>query len=140
MGKWKFRSKDGTDSSEIVGFIGEGTTFTGHLDLKGGARIDGRVVGKINAAALLIIGPNGEIEAEELRAYRVTVCGSVKGNLIVQDRLEIQAGGHVSGHVIMEKEGLVVAPGGSFEGAVEYTRKSDDETSPAARLALEAVV
>jgi len=140
MGKWRLGTKDGADSSEIVGFIGEGTVFTGELELKGGARIDGRVVGRINAASLLIVGPSGEIEAEELRAYRITVCGTVRGKLIVQDRLEVQAGGRVSGHVVMEKEGLVVAPGGIFEGAVEYVRKGEEETSAPGRLAIEAAV
>jgi cytoskeletal protein CcmA (bactofilin family) len=140
MGKWRFRSKDGTDSSELVGFIGEGTVFTGELELKGGARIDGKVVGRINAPSLLIVGPNGEIEAEELRAYRITVCGTVRGKLVVQDRLEVQAGGRVCGHVVMEKEGLVVAPGGIFEGTVEYLRKGEEETPAHGRLAMEAAV
>jgi cytoskeletal protein CcmA (bactofilin family) len=140
MGKWRLRAKDGPDTSEIVGFIGEGTVFTGELELKGGARIDGRVVGRINAASLLIVGPNGEIEAEELRAFRITVCGTVRGKLIVQDRLEVQAGGRVSGHVVMEKEGLIVAPGGIFEGAVEYSHKTEDDVASPNRLAMEPAV
>ena len=140
MGKWRLRAKDGADSSEIVGFIGEGTVFTGELRLKGGARIDGRVVGRVDAPSLIIVGPNGEIEAEELHAFRMTVCGTVRGKLIIQDRLEVQAGGRVSGHVILEKEGLVVAPGGVFEGAVEYTGKAEDETPTTGRLAMEPAV
>jgi len=140
MGKWRLRTSDGPDNAEIVGFIGEGTVFTGELELKGGARIDGRVVGRITAPSLLIVGPNGEIEAEELRAFRVTVCGTVRGKLTVQDRLEVQAGGRVSGHVVMEKEGLVVAPGGIFEGTVEYARAADNETTSHAHLAMEPAV
>jgi cytoskeletal protein CcmA (bactofilin family) len=49
MGKWRLRSADGGDGSDIVSLIGEGTVFTGDLVLKGGARIDGKVVGKITA-------------------------------------------------------------------------------------------
>lgn len=137
---WRLRSKESAESAEIVGFIGEGTVFTGDLVLKGGARIDGRVVGRVTAPSLLIVGPNGDIEAEELRACRITVCGTVRGNLIVEDRLEVQPGGRVSGHVVMEKEGLVVAPGGIFEGAIEYARKSDEETPVHGRLAIEGAV
>ena len=140
MGKWRLRAKDGVDSSEIVGFIGEGTVFTGELELKGGARIDGRVVGKIGAPSLLIVGPNGEIEAEELRAFRITVCGTVRGKLIIQDRLEVQSGGRVSGHVVMEKEGLIVAPGGIFEGTVEYAHNTAEETPSPSRLAMEPAI
>lgn len=133
MAKWKLRGKDGADDAEIVGFIGEGTVFTGDLVLEGGARVDGKVVGRVKAPALLVVGPSGEIEAEELQAYRLTVCGVVRGKLIVQDRLEVQSGGRVTGHVVMEKEGLVVAPGGLFEGTVEYVRdatSTDEEGLP----------
>ena len=127
MGKWRFKSRDGAEGADIVGFIGEGTLFTGELVLKGGARIDGKVVGRVTAPSLLIVGPNGVIDAEELHATRLTVCGTVKGNLIVDDRLEIQAGGRVSGRVVMKSEGLVVAPGGIFEGAVEYSKPVEIE-------------
>ena len=127
MGKWRIKSRDGAEGADIVGFIGEGTLFTGELVLKGGARIDGKVVGRVTAPSLLIVGPNGVLDAEELHATRLTVCGTVKGNLIVDDRLEIQAGGRVSGRVVMKSEGLVVAPGGIFEGAVEYAKPVEIE-------------
>lgn len=139
MGKWR-RSKDGVDSSDIVGFIGEGTVFTGELVLMGGARIDGKVVGRVTAPSLLIVGPNGSIEAEELRATRITVCGTVRGQLIVEERLEIQAGGRVCGHVTMQTQGLVVAPGGIFEGAVEYAQPGKRESASEHEMAIEAAV
>ncbi|HEX4825976.1 MAG TPA: polymer-forming cytoskeletal protein [Candidatus Polarisedimenticolaceae bacterium] len=142
MAKWKLRGKDGGDDAEIVGFIGEGTVFTGDLVLEGGARVDGRVIGRVKAPALLVVGPAGEIEAEELHAYRLTVCGVVRGKLIVQDRLEVQSGGRVSGHVVMQKEGLVVAPGGLFEGTVEYVRdaRASEEPELPRELAASAAV
>jgi len=142
MAKWKLRAKDGSEDAEIVGFIGEGTVFTGDLVLEGGARVDGKVVGRVKAPALLVVGPSGEIEAEELQAYRLTVCGVVRGKLIVQDRLEVQSGGRVTGHVVMEKEGLVVAPGGIFEGTVEYVRDATttDDASVSHDLAASVAV
>lgn len=122
MGKWRFRSRDREEGVDIVGFVGEGTVFTGDLELKGGTRVDGRIVGKVVAPSLLIVGPNGEIDAEELRAVRVTVCGTLKGTIYVEERLEVQSGGRVAGRVVMAREGLVVAPGGTFEGTVEYLK------------------
>ena len=138
MGRWRFRSKDSVDGTDIVGFIGEGTTFTGDLVLKGGARIDGKIVGRIDAPSLLVVGPNGDIEAEELKATRVVVCGKLRGNLIVEESLEIQPGGHVSGRVVMAREGLVIAPGAIFEGAVEYSRATVEDSVPH-KLAVEAL-
>ena len=130
MGRWRVRSKDTVDGTDIVGFIGEGTTFTGDLVLKGGARIDGRIVGRVDAPSLLVVGPNGDIEAEELKAKRVVVCGSLRGNLQVEERLEIQPGGRVSGRLVMAQEGLVIAPGAIFEGIVEYVRDPAEDTTP----------
>ena len=140
MGKWRLRSTDSSGGSDIVTLIGEGTVFTGDLVLKGGARIDGKVVGRITAAALLVVGPSGDIDAEDLRAHSVTVCGSVHGKLIVEERLEIQPGGRVCGQVLMKKEGLVVAPGGVFEGAVEYTRDAANDDPEPREFAIEATV
>ena len=138
MGKWRFRSGEGVGGSDIGTLIGEGTVFTGDLVLRGGARIDGKVVGRVTAAALLVVGPSGDIEADELRAHSVTVCGSVTGKLVVAERLEIQPGGRVCGQVVMAKEGLVVAPGGVFEGAVEYTRDAANDDSEPREFAIEA--
>ena len=140
MGKWRLRSAEGAEGSDIVSLIGEGTVFTGDLVLKGGARIDGKVIGRITAHALLVVGPSGDIDAQELRATRVTVCGSVRGKLVVQERLEIQPGGRVSGQIVMEKEGLVVAPGGLFEGAVEYVREGEPEEAAPRAFAIGATV
>ena len=140
MGKWRLRSAEGAEGSDIVSLIGEGTVFTGDLVLKGGARIDGKVVGRITAHALLVVGPSGDIDAEELRATVVTVCGSVRGKLVVKERLEIQPGGRVCGNVVMEKQGLVVAPGGLFEGAVEYSHEGTPDDSNPRAFAIEATV
>jgi len=142
MGNWRRRSTDTIEGADIVSLIGEGTVFTGDLMLKGGARIDGKVVGKITAQSLLVIGPTGDVEAQELRATSLSVCGSVRGKLVVRERLEIQAGGRINGHIVMEteKEGLVVAPGGIFEGTVEYAHAGRPEEASTPEFAVPASV
>lgn len=137
MVKWRRRSTDIVDGGDIITLIGEGTLFTGDLILKGGARIDGKVVGRILAESLLMVGPTGDLEVQELRATSLAVCGVVRGKLIVGERLEIQAGGRVNGHVVMESEknGLVVAPGGVFEGTVEYVHDANRERTASRELA-----
>lgn len=140
MGKWRLRSNANSSSSEIVTLIGEGTVFTGELVLSGGARVDGKVIGRVCAGTLLVVGPAGDIEADELRANSVTVCGSVRGRLLVQERLEIQPGGRVCGQLVMETEGLVIAPGGVFEGTVEYIHEGARDEAGPRELAIEATV
>jgi cytoskeletal protein CcmA (bactofilin family) len=125
MGKWRRREADGIESADIISLLGEGTSFTGELVLEGGARIDGKVAGRITTQSLLVVGPNGDVNAQELRAVGITVCGTVQGNLIVRERLEIRPGGRVQGHVVMQREGLVIAPGGIFEGVIEYAPEGE---------------
>lgn len=138
MGKWRLRSNGNSANSEIVTLIGEGTSFTGELFFSGGARVDGKVVGRVSAGSLLVVGPSGDIDAEELKANSVTVCGSIRGRLVVQERLEIQPGGRVCGQVVMEKEGLIIAPGGVFEGTVEYLHEAARDEGGPRELAIEA--
>ncbi len=116
---------------DIEGFIAEGTSLSGDLMLDGGFRVDGRVAGRVHSKSTLIVGPPGEIEADDLRATNLLVSGTVRGKLHVDDRLEIQPGGKVFGEVTMTKPGLVVAPGGRFEGTVNMKRESEAATPTA---------
>ncbi len=108
-------------TAEILGFLGEGASIEGEVVLKGDFKVDGRIVGRITSPSSLIVGPTGEVVAEELRARCLSVSGSVKGLLNVDEVLEIQPGGKVAGRVRMRKRGLVIAPGGEFDGVVEIT-------------------
>ncbi len=129
MGRWRLRGTDG-DGADIVSLLGEGATFAGDLNLDGGARIDGKVVGRVSTKSLLVVGPNGDIDAQELHAVSLTVCGTVRGKLTVAEKLEVRPGGRVQGHIVMHKEGLVVAPGGLFEGVIEYTLGGEQPDAP----------
>ena len=70
----------------------------------------------------------GLIESSELRVATLCVAGVVRGTLHVRERLEIQPGGRVIGHVVLDTKGLVIAPGGQFEGTVEMP---EDVAAPA---------
>jgi cytoskeletal protein CcmA (bactofilin family) len=113
----RHRNEPATD--EILGFLGEGTVLEGDLTVRGSLRVDGEIRGKIESSSSLIVGPHGVIESSELRVATLCVAGLVRGTLHVRERLEIQPGGRVIGHVVLETKGLVIAPGGQFEGTVE---------------------
>jgi cytoskeletal protein CcmA (bactofilin family) len=113
---------------DIEGFIGEGTSMSGELVLSGGFRIDGRIAGQVRSDATLIVGPPGEVDADALQATNLLVSGVVRGNLEVDERLEIQPGGKVYGEVTMRKPGLVVSPGGLFEGTVHMKSGEPNRT------------
>ena len=116
------------DLSEIRGFIGEGTSLDGVLRFEGTFRIDGRVTGTVSSTALLIVGPPGLVDVDTLEVGSLSVSGSVRGRLHVRDKLEIHAGGSVVGEVTLSRPGLLVHPGGHFDGPVHM---SGDDASAA---------
>ena len=108
-----------SQADEILGFLGEGTVLEGDLNVRGSLRVDGEIRGKIESSSTLIVGPHGVIESTELRVSTLCVAGVVRGSLHVRELLEIQPGGRVIGHVVLETKGLAIAPGGQLEGTVE---------------------
>ena len=118
-------------SREFQGFFGEGTTLSGDFRLEGTFRVDGRMTGRISASTL-IVGPFGEVDAEEIRVDDLVVHGVVRGRVFVEDRLEIHPGGRVEGSVRMAKPSLFVAPEGLLEASVAMPPPSSGPASETA--------
>ena len=114
--------------TDLVGILGEGTTLEGNLELKGGYRVDGRVVGRVSSPSILIVGPSGEVEVEDLRVRSLTVSGVVRGNLHIEEWLEIASGGRVYGKITLLSAGLVILPGGLLDAAIEMPESIPRET------------
>jgi cytoskeletal protein CcmA (bactofilin family) len=72
--------------------IGPGTTVDGDLVLIDSVRIDGKVIGDIQASqsnkATVAIGPTGEVIGH-ISAFRVIVAGKVEGNIAALERVEL---------------------------------------------------
>jgi cytoskeletal protein CcmA (bactofilin family) len=72
--------------------IGPGTTVNGDLMLIDSVRIDGKVIGDIQASqsnrATVAIGPTGEVIGH-ISAFRVIVAGKVEGNIAALERVEL---------------------------------------------------
>lgn len=120
------RAFESTSDADILGFLGEGNVLTGELELRGGFRVDGKISGKISSPSVVIVGPSGVIEAEQMRVASLSVSGVVRGNIEVQERLEIHEGGKVYGRVRIAQAGLVVAPGALLEATLAM-EKPDEE-------------
>ena len=114
--------------TDLVGILGEGTTLEGNLELKGGYRVDGRVVGRVSSPSILIVGPSGEVEVEDLRVRSLTVSGVVRDNLHIEEWLEIASGGRVYGKITLLSAGLVILPGGLLDAAIEMPESIPRET------------
>jgi cytoskeletal protein CcmA (bactofilin family) len=116
----------------VLGFLGEGNSFRGTMDLVAGFRVDGRVSGSVRSPSTLVVGPTGEIESADLRVKTLSVSGVVRGRLLIADRLEIRRGGRVLGDVTLKRPGgLVLEPGSILDGTVRIA--GPEETDPARR-------
>ncbi len=82
--------------------IGRHAEIHGCLKLQESVRIDGKVVGNIeaphDAAISVVIGPTGEIEGDVV-ASRIIVAGKVSGNLHGFERVELMASALVQGDI-----------------------------------------
>lgn len=99
--------------------IGAKTRIVGDLTFSGGLRIDGQVVGCIVADggpdAVLSISDQGTVEGE-VRAPHVIINGTMKGDVIASERVELAAQARVHGNVHYKI--LEMAAGAQITGRV----------------------
>ncbi len=85
--------------SRVDSVLGAGLTWKGSLRGSGGIRIDGAFDGDIGIHGLVVIGEEGRVTCEEIRAVTVIISGAVKGDIMAK-RVEILPTGRVWGDVV----------------------------------------
>ena len=124
--------------------IGPGTTVNGDLMLIDSVRIDGKVIGDIQASqsnrATVAIGPTGEVVGH-ISAFRVIVAGKVEGNIAALERVVLSHDCLVQGDISYSSinvqhgarlQGLVIqklpqaASAGNAEQAILAIRKAQE--------------
>ena len=101
------------ESRRFSGFLDNGTSFTGDLRFEGTLRVDGNVIGSISSPDVLVVGETAIIRAD-VRAGAVQVHGTIIGDVSCAQRLELCAGGRITGDV--ETPELVIEKGARFDG------------------------
>jgi cytoskeletal protein CcmA (bactofilin family) len=84
--------------------------------------IEGRIQGKINVKNRVIIGKNGNVEAD-IDAREVIIKGKVTGNVKGGQRVEIVPAGILHGNINSPR--VVIADSGVFEGNIEMHGRED---------------
>lgn len=93
--------------------LGRETTVTGKLSFNAPTRIDGVLNGEVRASDLLVIGEEGKVDGT-VCARQLLVLGEVRGEVQVEGRAEIRAGGRVFGRI--QSKLLVVNAGAVLDG------------------------
>jgi cytoskeletal protein CcmA (bactofilin family) len=91
----------------------EGTSIKGDVSASGDIRIDGTLIGNIEAKGRLVIGPKGRIEGE-VNCNNIEISGYIKGKITVPELLNMKSSAKINGDIVAGK--LSVEPGSLFSG------------------------
>jgi cytoskeletal protein CcmA (bactofilin family) len=98
--------------------IGEGSIFDGRFSVNGSILIEGKFTGDIRTDDHLIVGPSGKVRTD-IVARRVTVAGTLIGNIAAGEEVTLLHTGKVLGNITTPK--LTIEPGVITEGKVTIT-------------------
>jgi cytoskeletal protein CcmA (bactofilin family) len=104
--------------------IGEGSIFDGRFYVNGSILIEGKFQGDIRTDDQLIVGPTGKVKTD-IQARRVTVAGTLIGNILASEEVSLLHTGKVLGNIVTPK--LIVEPGVITEGKVTITSGQTDD-------------
>lgn len=107
--------------------IGNESTVTGELNIKGTLRVDGIIEGDI-FADWVIVGESGRIHGN-VKSRGVVVGGRVEGNLEASEIVELKGKGEVTGEICTVK--LAMSEGAVFDGRSTMKKAAQDADSEA---------
>ena len=89
--------------------VGIGTVIHGRVVTDTGLRIDGTIIGDVEAhrdgQISVALGKTGRVEGD-IHAHRVLIAGCVEGNIYASERVELHSGARVSGDVTYGQLGI----------------------------------
>ncbi len=114
-------------SGKIETVLGPGISIKGFLTGKGGVRIEGIFEGKIDIEGPLVIGEQGKVVSEEIRAPSVVAGGTVQANVIA-DKVQVLRTGRVYGDVTTAN--LSTEEGGFLKGTIRMPEEGGAQPAP----------
>jgi cytoskeletal protein CcmA (bactofilin family) len=128
-------------TQRIDTLIGAGTRIIGDVHFSGGFHVDGHIKGNVDAppdsGATLSVSDSGVVEGS-VAVPNVVLNGTVKGDILAHDRVELGATARVTGNVYY---GLIeMEMGAEINGKLihEPRKASNSESAPAAAAAADS--
>lgn len=118
-------SDKNNEETQAETIVGPSVKVEGELNSQGNVRIDGQVQGNIQTSQNLAIGEQAIINAN-IKALNAVVAGKVKGNLTVEEALEITETGQVEGDIAAKI--ISIAPGAVFRGQSQMNTSEGEGT------------
>ncbi|MGE5189761.1 MAG: bactofilin family protein [Gemmatimonadota bacterium] len=116
--------------------IGNESTVTGEMNIKGTLRVDGIIEGDIFADCV-IVGESGRIRGN-VKSRSVVVGGRIEGNIDATEIVELRGKGQVTGEISTVK--LAMSEGAVFDGRSNMKRAASLEEGAESRGKIKSIV
>ncbi len=107
----------------LVGILGVGATYRGHLSFEGRVRIDGEFIGSIRSESLVEVGPTGRVQGD-LEVGQALIAGTVIGTLFARERATLLETAMVRGKLVTPW--LDVRVGCQLDAEILVDREEED--------------
>jgi cytoskeletal protein CcmA (bactofilin family) len=111
-------------SEASTSMIGPGMCIIGDVITDGTVRIEGRVEGTVRAAKTVMIGKGGEVVGDIVTQDAV-IGGTVRGSVIAESRLELQATSDIEGQIRAPSQHLKLDEGARFNGQIHMLAEGE---------------
>ena len=126
-----------TPTSPHQTVLGQTVVLRGELSANEDLLIEGQFEGTISLEDhRLTVGADGQVKAE-IRARQVVILGTVSGNVVAREKVEIRRSGHIVGD--LTAGAVAIEEGAYFKGSIDILREEAQEgsRSASAQAALE---
>ena len=103
-------------------------TIKGEIRAREELVVDGEVEGLLESQSLLTVGPNGKVRGN-IKAREVAIFGSVRGNVVVAEKIAIREQGSLIGDI--KGAGISIDDGAYFKGSIDIVRPEPKVTKAA---------
>ena len=120
------KNNDNDMSSNNINLIGFGTEIHGDIKCAGDLRIDGTLIGNLNAKGKIVVGETGKVKGE-ISCKNSDISGVVDGKISVAELLSLKATSRVIGDMATSR--LAIEPGSKFTGYCEMTSETQKKST-----------
>jgi cytoskeletal protein CcmA (bactofilin family) len=114
----------GGDAVAGLSIIGTGMRVVGDVTADGVVKVEGTVVGTVQAAKQVLVAKGGEVEGDVITREAI-IGGEVRGAVYAEERVELQATSVIHGDIATKR--LFVQEGGEINGVL---RMGEDAGHP----------
>lgn len=123
----KERTTVGTPPETVISIIGPGMQVIGECQTDGTIRIEGTVEGTVRAGKAVVVGKDGAVDGDVFTQDAV-ISGRVRGTLVAESRLELQATCRIEGEVRARR--MQLEEGAILNGTVKMGENFRDLVPP----------